>query len=151
MKSILVADDNHNIRIFCQQELEAQGYRVLLARDGEEAVRLVHYASVDLAILDVSMPVVGGLEAAQRIRSIAPSMPIVFFTAGGCDRLPSRWSELALGCVEKSDDLSELKQLCAALLRSQDPGLRHDGPANSAVGPESAPAVEWRTAANRCP
>lgn len=133
MKSILFADDNHNIRTFCKQELEAEGYRVLLAGDGEEAVRLVHYASVDLAILDVSMPVISGLEAAQRIRSIAPTMPIVFFTAGGCDRLPSRWSELALGCVEKSDDLGELKRLCASLLRSADSGPREDETANASI------------------
>jgi len=116
MRCILFADDSINIRTLCKQELEGEGYRVLLAADGEEAVRLVQYASVDLAILDIGMPIVSGLEAARQIKSIAPTLPIVFFTAQSGAGMPNRWSELALGCIEKSGGLGELKRLCAALL-----------------------------------
>ena len=41
MKTILLADDKKNIREFCRQELEDEGYRVILARDGREAIQLV--------------------------------------------------------------------------------------------------------------
>src|SRR5262249_35096022 len=105
MRCILFADDSINIRTLCKQELEGEGYRVLLAADGEEAVRLVQYASVDLAILDIGMPIVSGLEAARQIKSIAPTLPIVFFTAQSGAGMPNRWSELALGCIEKSGGL----------------------------------------------
>jgi CheY-like chemotaxis protein len=120
MKCILFADDNKNIREFCKQELEAEGYRVLLATDGKEAVRLAKYGGVDLAILDVRMPGVDGLEAAARIKAIAPAIAVVFFTADCQGRMPERWSELALGWIAKSNDLRELKRLCAVVLQSAD-------------------------------
>jgi two-component system NtrC family response regulator len=120
MKSILFADDNKNIREFCKQELEAEGYRVLLASDGEEAVRLAKYGGVNLAILDVRMPGVDGVEAAERIKAISPAIPVVFFTANYPGRVPQRWSELALGWLAKTNDLSELKRVCALVLQSAD-------------------------------
>jgi CheY-like chemotaxis protein len=120
MKSILFADDNKSIREFCRQELEDEGYRILLARDGVEAVLLAQKEHFDLAILDINMPVLGGFEAAQRIKAIARSIPVVFFTANDEDCVPDRRSELASACVEKTDDLSELKQVVARLLRTGD-------------------------------
>jgi len=134
MKSILFADDNINIRAFCKQELEAEGYRVLLASDGEEAARLLHYASIDLAILDIGMPIVGGVEAGRRIKSIAPDIPIIFFTANGRHRMPNRWSELAFACLEKSNDLSELKRLCASVLQPQGSRSSEAGTVETTVG-----------------
>jgi hypothetical protein len=70
------------------------------------------------------------VEAARRIRSIAPDIPIVFFTANGRERMPNLWSELASGCVEKSEDFGELKRLCASLLGPSDAGLDQDGVAD---------------------
>ena len=81
MKTILLADDNKNIREFCKRELEDEGYRVLLARDGREAAQIVQSEPLDLAILDLNMPVVNGWEAAERIRAADPRVPIMFFTA----------------------------------------------------------------------
>jgi len=65
--------------------LEAMGYRVLIATNGEEAVRLFreHQSEVRLAILDVVMPRMGGVDAALRIRVSAPNLPILFQTAYG--------------------------------------------------------------------
>ncbi len=120
MKTILVADDNAHIRMFCKQQLEGEGYRVVLAPDGGEAVLAVQSNCVDLAILDVRMPAVGGIEAAERIKAIAPALPIVFFTANGRAEIPRRWTELAVACLEKSEDLGELKRLCATVLQSTD-------------------------------
>jgi two-component system autoinducer 1 sensor kinase/phosphatase LuxN len=120
MRSILFADDNKNIREFCKQELEDEGYRVLLARDGAEAARLVQKEHIDLAILDINMPIVNGFEAAQRIKAIAPAIPIMFFTAHDEDCIRDHRSRLAAACVEKTDDLAELKQVAARLLTSRD-------------------------------
>jgi len=120
MKRILFADDNKNIREFCRQELEDEGYRILPARDGIEAVLLAQKEHLDLAILDINMPVLGGFEAAQRIKAIARSIPVVFFTANNEDCIPDHCSELASACVEKTDDLTELKQVVARLLRARE-------------------------------
>ncbi len=118
MKSILFADDNGHIREYCKRAFEAEGYRVVLARDGDEAVRLAMTESFDLIILDFSMPAVSGYEAAQRIKTVCPSLPIMFFTAHDEDCLPAR--RVAVAYVEKTDDLTELKQVVAKVLANPD-------------------------------
>jgi len=119
MKTILLADDHKNIREFCRQELEDEGYRVLLARDGQEAVDLVGQEHPDVAVLDICMPQGNGLEAIERIRQIAPALPVVFFTAHDEACLEDRRSRWAVACVEKCEDLSELKRVIGRLVSSE--------------------------------
>lgn len=110
MKTVLFVDDNRNIREFCRRELEAEGYRVVLAADGGEAIRIVRKETPDVLVLDLCMPAMGGLEAIEQIRECAPSVPVIFFTANDEDCLTDRRSRLATACVEKSEDLTELKR-----------------------------------------
>jgi len=121
MKTILYADDNQHIRQFCQQELEEEGYRVLVARDGKEAVELVRQLRPDVAILDIRMPVASGLDAGERIRAMDPQLPIIFFTANDDECLMDRRSRFAAACVEKCEDLTELKRAIVRLLASPKP------------------------------
>jgi CheY-like chemotaxis protein len=115
MKTILVADDSRNIREFCRATLEDDGYRVLLASDGLEAIRVFFEQAPDLAILDISMPKVNGLEALDRINMRAPDVPVILFTAHDEDCLRDRRSRLATACIGKSGDLGELKRtVCRA-------------------------------------
>jgi CheY-like chemotaxis protein len=120
MKTILLADDNKNIREFCKRELEDEGYRVLLARDGREAAQIVQSEPLDLAILDLNMPVVNGWEAAERIRATAPRVPIMFFTAYVEQSAGEWWNRLATACVEKTEDLGELKLAVTRLLAARE-------------------------------
>jgi hypothetical protein len=62
------------------------------------------------------MPNVSGFEAALRIKTVCPSVPLVFFTAHDKWRLPSEVRKLAVACVEKADDLTELKRVVAKLM-----------------------------------
>jgi len=80
MTTIVLADDKKNIREFCKQELEDEGYRVILARDGREAIKLVRKERPDLVVLDLCMPRLGGLDAIGPIWAIAPEVPIILFT-----------------------------------------------------------------------
>jgi CheY-like chemotaxis protein len=117
MKTILFADDSKNIREFCRAALEDDGYRVELACDGLDAIRLFSEETPDLAILDISMPRASGLEALERINSLAPQVPVILFTAHEEDCLRDRRASLATACVRKSEDLSELKRLIAATFK----------------------------------
>ena len=119
MATILLADDNRNIREYCKRELEDDGYRVLLARDGAEAIRMTRRHLPDLVILDICMPVVDGLEAAQRIKAIEPDAPIIFFTSFDDACLQDERSRNATACVEKREDLTQLKQVVNAALNSR--------------------------------
>ena len=109
MKTILFADDRRNIREYCRAALEDEGYRVVLACDGVDALRVFFEESPDLAILDISMPRMNGLEALERISSIAPQVPVVLFTAHVEDCLRDRRASLAAACVEKDEDLSDVE------------------------------------------
>lgn len=87
---ILVAEDETIIRLDLRKTLEAAGFQVCgEARDGEEAVALAATERPDVAILDVKMPKLDGIEAARRILAERP-IPIVMLTAYGQDELVSR-------------------------------------------------------------
>jgi CheY-like chemotaxis protein len=118
MKTILFADDSKNIREFCRAALEEEGYRVVLARDGRDAVSAFRAQAPDLAILDICMPGVNGLEAMERIKQIEPKVPVILFTAYDEDCVWDHRGSLAAACVEKSEDLNELKRVIASVLRA---------------------------------
>jgi CheY-like chemotaxis protein len=76
-ETILLAEDDDMVRAVVVRILTAGGYRVLTSRDGAEAVRLFaeHARQVDLVILDVVMPELGGVEALARIQELRPDVP----------------------------------------------------------------------------
>src|SRR3989475_10280386 len=87
---VLVAEDETIIRLDLRDLLERAGFEVCAeARDGEEAVALARSERPDLAIMDVKMPRLDGIEAARRILEERP-IPIVMLTAYGHDELVSR-------------------------------------------------------------
>jgi two-component system, response regulator PdtaR len=90
---ILVAEDETIIRLDLKDLLERSGHEVCAeARDGEEAIELARSAAPDLAIMDVKMPRLDGIEAARRILDERP-IPIVMLTAYGQDELVARAAE----------------------------------------------------------
>ncbi len=124
MKTILFADDNRNIREYCRASLEDEGYRVVLASDGQEAIRVFAEESPDLAILDISMPRANGLEVLERINRLAPEVPVILFTAHDEDCLRDRRALLAIACVAKTGNLNELKSLVYHALTKSEPEAR---------------------------
>jgi two-component system, response regulator PdtaR len=87
---ILLAEDETIIRLDLRALLEQAGFEVCAeAKDGLEAVELAQSAQPDLAVLDVKMPRLDGIDAARRILAERP-IPIVMLTAYGQDELVSR-------------------------------------------------------------
>ena len=87
---ILIAEDETIIRLDLRDLLERSGFEICAeAKDGEEAVALARSEHPDLAILDVKMPRLDGIEAARRILEERP-LPIVMLTAYGQDELVAR-------------------------------------------------------------
>src|SRR5712691_1911041 len=93
---VLVAEDETIIRLDLRSLLESRGFEVCAeARDGEQAVELARSERPDLAIMDVKMPVLDGIEAARRILEERP-IPIVMLTAYGQDELVARAVEVGV-------------------------------------------------------
>jgi len=81
--TLLVADDDEDILTLVQLRLSRSGYEVVVARDGEEALRLAQEKHPDLAVLDWMMPKASGLEVLRAIRagSETADIPVVLLTA----------------------------------------------------------------------
>ena len=79
--SILITDDDRGIREILRELVEAQGHRPLLAADGDEAFDIVQAEPVHLALLDMQMPRMTGLETLQLIRSLNTLLPAILITA----------------------------------------------------------------------
>lgn len=81
MFNILVVDDDKNTRIFMRAVLEAEGYTVFTACNGEEALALMDKEHVDLAVLDVMMPKMDGYQFTESLRECENDLPILMVSA----------------------------------------------------------------------
>lgn len=80
MTTILVVDDEQDMRGLIELHLQKAGFEVLHAENGEEAIIMVHSFSIDLILLDVMMPGKSGFEVCQDLREFT-TIPIIFLTA----------------------------------------------------------------------
>jgi len=113
--TVLIVEDNTNQRALYQEELAEEGYRVLTAADGREALAVAREERPDLVILDVNMPVMDGLDTLSYLLEIDSGLPVIINTAYASyqDSFNS-WSADAY--IVKSSDLSELKSTVHRLL-----------------------------------
>src|ERR1700689_1921491 len=117
-RSVLVVEDDASIALGLRINLEGEGYRVLIAEDGEKGLELARAESPDLIVLDVMLPRMNGLEVLQALRSEGRTMPIIILSArtGEMDKVTG----LELGAedyVAKPFSLAELLARVRAGLR----------------------------------
>ncbi|MCU6340293.1 response regulator, partial [Enterobacter quasiroggenkampii] len=94
MRTILVADDDENIVELIGLYLRAEGFHVIEARDGMEALRYMNTERVDLVILDIMMPNMDGWELCEELRRSHPDLPNLMATAKGEPRQKVRGFQL---------------------------------------------------------
>jgi CheY-like chemotaxis protein len=113
--TLLVVEDNMNQRLLYEEELRDEGYNVLTAADGREALEVAQRAHPDLVLLDINMPVMDGLDTLGKLLEVDHRIPVIIHTAypGYQDSFAS-WSADAY--VVKSSDLTELKETVQRLL-----------------------------------
>ena len=125
--TILLVDDEEAVQKLLTYPLEHEGFRVLQARDGEEALRRFAGEHVDLVVLDLMLPKVDGLEVCRRMRSRS-SVPIIMLTARD-DEL-DKVVGLELGAddyITKPFSIREFRSRVRALLRRAALGGAEDG------------------------
>src|SRR2546430_13833198 len=123
--TILLVDDEDSIQTLLTDPHERDGYRVVQARDGEEALRRFAEEQVDLVVLDVMLPKLDGLEVCKRLRSES-AVPIIMLTARG-DEL-DKVLGLELGAddyITKPFSIREFRSRVRALLRRAAAPRRH--------------------------
>lgn len=116
MDRILFADDEKNLRVTVYDYFTAAGFAVSLAADGEEAVALAAEAAFDLAILDVMMPRMNGIEACREIRRFS-DVPVLFLSALGEEEdLLRGYGAGADDYINKPYSLPVLVRKCRAII-----------------------------------
>jgi len=123
--TILLVDDEEPVQKLLTYPLERDGYRVVQARDGEEALRRFGEERVDLVVLDVMLPKLDGLEVCKRLRAESP-VPIIMLTAR--DDEVDKVLGLELGAddyITKPFSIREFRSRVRAVLRRAAVG-RHD-------------------------
>jgi len=118
MKTVLVADDEVVIRKLYQRELQSEGYNVVFATNGQEAIQKARESSPDLVIMDIRRPGMDGLEAMGRILEENNEIPVVINTAYSAYK-DSFLSWCADAYVTKSSDLTELKDTIRNILQTE--------------------------------
>ena len=115
-KRILLVEDEEGLRLLYGEELKAEGYDVIFARNGKEALRLLETDRPDLIILDIVMPVMDGMETLGQIMGRERRIPTVIHTSyPGYREDFMSWAADAY--VAKSSDLRELKETVRDLLK----------------------------------
>lgn len=115
---ILVVEDDHAIRNGLTDALTVSGYDVLSAKDGYEALEMIHAEDYDLALLDVVLPGVNGFELLRRVREDRATVPVLMLTAKGAEA--DKVKGLKLGAddyVVKPFSLLEVLARIEAVLR----------------------------------
>src|ERR671916_2748822 len=100
--SVLVVDDEEIMRDVLETLLSAEGYRVDLAKTGEEGLEAYGRRSYDAVLLDVSMPGMGGLRALEEFLKMDAEAVVIMITAYATfDTAVAAWEKGAIGCVRK--------------------------------------------------
>lgn len=135
--NILVVDDEPQIRALCVQALAGEGYEVLVARNGCEALQRAREGRPNLAIIDVLMPGMDGIELCRSMRATPnlSDLPILFLTAK--KDITDKAAGFAVGAddyLTKPFDIRELVMRVRALLRRASPTWPESEPGELIVG-----------------
>ncbi len=112
-QAILVVEDEPGIVDFIRRGLEQEGFEVLTAADGEAALAAVEAHPVDLVVLDLLLPKVGGLEVLEQLRDTRPALPVIALTALGS--IDDRVRGLEAGAIDYLSKPFSLQELIARI------------------------------------
>ncbi len=116
MKILVVDDDTHILKLY-KMELEEEGYDVVAASNGKEAMELFESESPDLVTLDILMPDTDGISILRRMKELKPRLPIIMSTAYDYRDDFAVWASEAY--LVKSADLTEMKEMIRKLVNKQ--------------------------------
>jgi DNA-binding NtrC family response regulator len=115
--SILVIDDDRDMRRLLRDFLIRGGYGVIEAATGDEAIRLIESAPIDVVILDKEMPGMNGFDVLAYLRRRRPETPVIFITAfGGPEVAEESRRRGARRYVEKPFRVTEVVETVQAVL-----------------------------------
>ncbi len=126
-KTILVVDDEKDIRISLTGILEDEGYQVMTAASGVEALEAVRQDLPDLILLDIWMPGMDGLETLERLKTIFPQLTVIMISGHGTIETAVRTTKLgAFDFIEKPLSLEKILITVANALRLKELSVENE-------------------------
>ena len=119
--TVLVAEDNEDVRLMMRTLLEMKGYGVVEAGDGQETVAVAQDARPDIILMDLQLPRLNGFAVARFIRQHEELKGVPILVISGHDPAKHRNLAIAAGCngfVQKPVDFDHLEKLIAGLLKA---------------------------------
>jgi DNA-binding response OmpR family regulator len=114
---ILIVDDDQHILLLYKEDMEEEGYKVIVANSGKEALRLFEEENPDLVSLDISLPDIDGIQLLRIMKEKKPHLPIIMITAYDYRNNFAVWASDAY--ITKSSDTTELKETIKSLIQKK--------------------------------
>jgi len=114
---ILIVDDDQNILRLYKEELEDEGYTIVTASNGQEAIERFEAENPDLVTLDILLPDIDGIKLLRQMKEKKPRLPIIMSTAYDYRDDFAVWASEAY--IVKSSDLTELKATIKQLMEKE--------------------------------
>lgn len=115
MTKILLAEDNELNRDMLSRRLQKNGYEVIIALDGQEAITMASSASPDIILMDMRLPVVDGLEAIKQIKEDIKTKHIPIITLTAHAMMEDKEKAFAAGCDDFDTKPIELPRLLSKI------------------------------------
>lgn len=116
--TILVADDDNELRSLLEEELLEEGYRVEVAKNGLDVLTEIPFHTFDLIVTDWKMPLRDGMSIVRTLQEICPGVPVILMTAFGSSRLKKEAEKAGAVYLQKPFSMQELKGAVRRLIVS---------------------------------
>jgi CheY-like chemotaxis protein len=117
--SLLITDDDRDFRETLRDVFEPQGYRTILAGDGEEALQILRRERIHVALIDMHMPRLSGLETVRRVRETRLHVPCILISAAMDEKLAEAARQVeAFAALSKPVNFNDIKRLVRDAMRS---------------------------------
>ena len=119
METILVVDDEKNYLLVLKELLVEEGYEVLTAQSGADALAILNETELDLVVTDMKMPGMSGVELLEKLKQKDPQLPVVMMTAfGTVEKAVEAMKKGAFDYISKPFDNEILKKTIATALNT---------------------------------
>jgi CheY-like chemotaxis protein len=116
---MLITDDDRDFRETLRGVFETRGFRTLLAEDGQQAIEIVHREQIHVALLDMHMPRLTGLETIRRVKRVRAVVPCILISAEMDEGLAEEAKEVdAFSSLSKPVSLAEITQTVSLAMRT---------------------------------
>jgi len=117
--TILVADDDHEVRSLLKEELMEEGYQVEVAKNGLDVLCEIPFHKFDLIITDWKMPLRDGMSIVRTLQEVCPGVPVILMTAYGSSKLKKEAQKAGAVYFQKPFSIEDLKGAIKKLLGSK--------------------------------